>query len=82
MGTTDSMTDPVMAETTYPLAVTADPEGAAALQATLEALPGVEEAEVEPEGLRVRFDADIVSDEEILATLQRAGYESPGHAPA
>jgi copper chaperone CopZ len=76
------MVDPIMAETTYPLAVTSDPEGAAALQASLETLPGVEEASIGTEGLHVRFDAETVSDEEILATLQRAGYESPGHAPA
>jgi copper chaperone CopZ len=76
------MSDPVMAEATYPLAVASDPEGAAALQAQLEALPGVEEALVEPDGLHVRFGADVVSEEEILATLRRSGYESPGEAPA
>jgi hypothetical protein len=37
---------------------------------------------VDADGLHVRFDADVVSDEEILATLQRAGYESPGQATA
>jgi copper chaperone CopZ len=74
--------NPIVAETSYPLAITSDPEGAAALQASLETLPGVEEALIGPEGLRVRFDAEVVSDEEILATLQRSGYESPGHAPA
>jgi copper chaperone CopZ len=76
------MGDPVMAEATYPLAVAADPDGVAALQAEVETLPGVEEALVDPDGLHVRFDADVVSDEEILATLQRAGYESPGEARA
>jgi copper chaperone CopZ len=76
------MADPITAETTFPLAVAADPEGAAALQAELEALPGVEEALVDPDGLHVRFDAEVVSDEEILVTLRRAGYESPGQASA
>ena len=57
------------AEATYPLAFAADPEGAAALQAEVEMLLGVDEALVDADGLHVRFDADVVSDEEILATL-------------
>jgi hypothetical protein len=75
------MREPVTAEATYPLAVAADPEGAALLQAEVETLLGVDEALVDADGLHVRFDADVISGEEILATLQRAGYESPGEAP-
>jgi hypothetical protein len=81
-GTRASMAEPITAEATYPFTVVADPEGAAALQAEVETLFGVDEVLVDADGLHVRFDADVVSDEEILATLHRAGYESPGEATA
>jgi hypothetical protein len=74
------MAETISAEATYPLAVAADPEGAATLQAEVETLFGVDEALVDADGLHVRFDADVVSEEEILATLRRAGYESPAEA--
>jgi copper chaperone CopZ len=66
------------AEVTYALVEDAAPEGAAALQAQLESLPGVETVEMSSDAVRVRFDSDVVADEELLAVVRRAGYRAPG----
>jgi hypothetical protein len=71
-----------MMETVFPLADDAGPDGLDALRLEVEDLPGVERAAVRADGLHVRFDSDVVSDEEILATLRHHGYASPGQAPS
>jgi hypothetical protein len=69
-------------ESVFPLAPDVGPDGPDALRLEVEDLPGVERATVRAGGLHVRFDPDVVSDEEILATLAHHGYAAPGQAPA
>jgi copper chaperone CopZ len=61
-----------------------DAASADALVRDLRALPGVENVDVFPDEGRVvvRCDADVVSDEELLAAIGREGFQPDGWGPA